>query len=156
MKCTIWIHDHEFIHEFMIMNLYMNWWLWIHVWIHNMNSCMNLWPWIILWNHVRIYMYILMNNLWIHAFEFMIMKSYMNSSYAITHSCVNSVLWRILWNHGRIPLNKFTPEIMVEFINLKLIWIQIQICLVRENGLLIQSNHRPFFVGSSLLALRLA
>ena len=60
MKCRIWIHDHEIIYEFII---------WIHVWIHGHEEyheiiCQNSYVWI---------------RLCIHAGEFMIMKSYMNS-----------------------------------------------------------------------------
>ena len=45
--------------------------------------------------------------------------------------------------------------IIVEFINLKLVLIQLQICFCQGNVLLIQSNHHSFLAVSSLPALRL-
>ena len=93
MKCSIWIHDHEVLHEFgyefMIMKKIVN--------------------------HISEFIYSKLR-----AIEF-IYIIYMNSF-------MNSVLWRISWIHGWISVYEFTYEIMVEFINLKLIWIQLQIC----------------------------
>ena len=52
-------------------------------------------------------------------------------------------------------INEFTYEMMVKFIDLKLIRIQLQIFSVRENVLHIQSNNHPFFAVSLLQAIRL-
>ena len=81
------------------------------------------------------------------AAESIYMKSYMNS-----------VLWRILWIHGWISRNEFTYEIMVEFINFTLFWVQLQICFSEGKCftcLLFQRNHHLFFAVSSLPALSL-
>ena len=135
MKCHIWIHDDEILHEFII---------WIQIWIHDHKEyckiiCQNSYACI---------------HLWIHDGEFMIMKSsYMNlSEFIIMNSCVNSVLWRVLWNHGWILGNEFTYEIMVEFIHLKLFLIQLQSSFSKGKCLLIKGNHHPSFAVSSLQA----
>ena len=108
----VWFHDilhiHEFIHEFIGHEMsHMNSWTWNLIWIHDYAEfkCMNS-PLNSCW--------------WIHDIEIMYEFICMNS-------CVNSVLWIISWNHGWIFGNEFTYEIMVEFINLKLFLIQLQI-----------------------------
>ena len=129
--CTwfqVWFHDilhiHEFINEFIGHEMsHMNSWSWNLIWIHYMNSDMNSWSWRISWNHMS--EFICMNSSlnscwWIHDNEIIYEFICMNS-------CVNSVLWIISWNHGWIFGNEFTYEIMVEFINLKLFLIQLQI-----------------------------
>ena len=90
-----------------------------------------------------------MNSPMKYAIEFMIAKSYMNLYYEFM--CEFSAVKNIVtsWHDFTVP-----NEFMVEFI--KLIRIQLQIMVsVRENVLLIQSNHHPIFVVSSLPAIRL-
>ena len=83
-------------------------------------------------------------------YEFMLLNSWWwnNIWNQIVNSCLNSVLsslqWRILWNYGWILTNEFTHAIMLEFIDLKLIQIQLRIGLIQS-----------FFAVSPLPALRL-
>ena len=139
-----------FIYEFIGHEMsHMNSWSWNLIWIHNMNSDMNSWLWRISWIHMS--EFICMNSplnscWWIHDIEIIYEFICMNS-------CVNSVLWIISWNHGWILGNEFTYEIMVQFI--KYSGFRSKCASVRENVLLIQSNHHSFFAVSSLQALRL-
>ena len=90
---------------------------------------------------------------WIHAGEFMILKSYMNS---------------YVWIHVWIQCYEEYREIMAEFLEmnshmkswlnsfiLKYSGFSFKFISVRGNVLLIQSNHHSFFAVSSLQALRL-
>ena len=75
------------------------------------------------------------------------------------NSSMNSVLWRISWNHGWIHINELTYEIMVEFIELKLIWIQLQLEICFQWGNKFYSSNEIFTLlrlsSLSLPALRL-
>ena len=109
---------------------------------------MNSWLWRISWNICRnSYVWI---HLWIPACEFMIMKS----SYMNLHS----------WVHVWIQCNEEYCEIMAEFLEMnshikswihQSYWFSFKFVSVRENVLLIQSNHHPCLAVSSLQALRL-
>ena len=80
-----------------------------------MKSCQNSYLWI---------------HLWIYAIEFMIMKSYMNSYYE--SMCEFSVMKNIVksWLNSSLSqaFTEFPYEIIVEFIKLKYIQIQLQVC----------------------------
>ena len=75
MKCSIWIHDHEILYEFIN---------WIDIWIHDHE---------------------LGRTSWSHMYEFIYGFKPLNlwSWNHVMNSCVNSVQWRILWYHGWIP-----------------------------------------------------
>ena len=126
MKCSIWIHDHEILYEFIT---------WIQIWIHNMNSDMNSWSWKISWDDEFVSELISVNlcmnsscsmHIWYIWIHIVIWIHIMNLS-------MNAVRRTISWIHGWMPMNEFTYEIMVEFINLKWIWIQLQICFRKGN-----------------------
>ena len=113
---------------------------WIHIWIlrswNVANQFMIMKSYMNTWYEFR-YKFVIMKNIvmWNHISEFTCMKLWIQiwihaaiiCEFIIMNSCVNSVLWRISWNHGWILGNEFTYEIMVEFINLKLFLIQLQI-----------------------------
>ena len=89
--------------------------------------------------------------LWIHACEFVIMKSHMNS-------------WS--WTHVWIQCYEEYSEIMAQLLEmnwhmkswlnsliLNYSWFSFKFVSVKENVLLIQSNDHPFFAVSSWLLL---
>ena len=64
------------------------------------------------------------------------------------------VIWIHIWIHDHEEHFEIMSELIYELI-LKYSWINFKFISVRENVLLIQSNHHCFFAVSSLEALRL-
>ena len=151
MTCSISIHDHEILYEFIT---------WVHIWIHDHEEyheiiCRNSPVWIHLWIHVIQFIceFMPLNSwLWmarIHNYEIIY-------EFIITNSCVNSAQWR----EYREIMAEFSEmnSHMKSWLNsliLNYSWFSFKFLSVKENVLLIQRNHHSSFAVSSLQALRL-
>ena len=138
----------------------MNSWSWNLIWIHSMNSYMYSWLWrqincqnSYLWDYEFIYEFMLLNHLnsWVWNQEF-IMYSWI-SEYCHRFKCCKEyreIAAEFLW------MNSYMKS-WLNLLDLNLSWFSFKIASVRENVLLVQSNHHPFFAlfaVSSLPALR--
>ena len=105
MISLLWIHWHEFrdefTHKFWHMISRYSSWLWIHIWIHVMNSDMISWSWIHMQHFMTcefIYEFMYMKNMVKSYLKWCLTRFQMNSWRRITWK-----LWKVTYPLSRIP-----------------------------------------------------